>query len=488
MKINPVSLTWAVLVFCGFILSVCLHEFGHAVVAYWGGDRSVKDKGYLTLNPLKYTHPTYSIVFPLIFLLLGGLPLPGAAVYINTQALRGRAWRSAVSAAGPLATLLVAIAVAVLLRQLNPDYLILQSNFVADNFTLSQVTPMDWVVQGLVLLVVLEVAGVILNLLPVPGLDGFGMIEPWLPAKLQQQVRKYSRYGVLVLFAAFWVVPQMNQGFWFLVDQGVALLGVPPDLSTLGFYLFRQNAQLIFGVMLIALVLINQWKKRNSSPVEVLSEPSDLLEKKLDQINSDLAFNRTAELLAAKCSVLIQMDRYEEALIPLKQSLSLDPTPPDHWMMKGFISQQLNEPENAIADFQKAVDLDEKNPQYWKAFGGALVDAREFDQALEAYDQAIHFAPDPLYYRQILMLKSHPLFALERYGDCLDALDKVLQTEGDNANALYNQACCYAKLGEIKAGMESLTLALTHSNDELRQQAINDTDLDKLRSHPDFPV
>ncbi|MFQ3628339.1 MAG: site-2 protease family protein, partial [Cyanobacteriota bacterium] len=43
----------ALFVFVVWIASVCLHEFGHALVAYWGGDRSVKEKGYLTLNPLK---------------------------------------------------------------------------------------------------------------------------------------------------------------------------------------------------------------------------------------------------------------------------------------------------------------------------------------------------------------------------------------------------------------------------------------------------
>ena len=108
------DLIWTVLVFLAFGFSVCLHEFGHAIVAYWGGDRSVKEKGYLTLNPLRYTHPTYSIVLPAIFLMMGGLPLPGAAVYINPAALKGPGWKSAVSAAGPLATAGVAILVAIL--------------------------------------------------------------------------------------------------------------------------------------------------------------------------------------------------------------------------------------------------------------------------------------------------------------------------------------------------------------------------------------
>ena len=43
-----------IVVIVGWIFSLCLHEFSHAVVAYYGGDTSVKDKGYLTFNPLKY--------------------------------------------------------------------------------------------------------------------------------------------------------------------------------------------------------------------------------------------------------------------------------------------------------------------------------------------------------------------------------------------------------------------------------------------------
>ncbi|BBD63966.1 peptidase, M50 family protein [Nostoc commune NIES-4072] len=69
---------WLVAVFIclGWILSLCLHEFGHALIAYWGGDTSVKDKGYLTLNPLKYTEPSLSLVLPLFFLLIGSIALP----------------------------------------------------------------------------------------------------------------------------------------------------------------------------------------------------------------------------------------------------------------------------------------------------------------------------------------------------------------------------------------------------------------------------
>ena len=67
----------------GWIVSLALHEFGHALVAYIGGDYSVVGKGYLSLNPLKYTHGVLSIVMPVAILLMGGIGLPGGAVFID---------------------------------------------------------------------------------------------------------------------------------------------------------------------------------------------------------------------------------------------------------------------------------------------------------------------------------------------------------------------------------------------------------------------
>ena len=104
--------TTFIVVIVGWIFSLCLHEFSHSVVAYYGGDTSVKDKGYLTFNPLKYTNPVLSIILPVIFLLLGGIGLPGGAVYIESSRLRSKRWESAVSLAGPAANLVVAVILA----------------------------------------------------------------------------------------------------------------------------------------------------------------------------------------------------------------------------------------------------------------------------------------------------------------------------------------------------------------------------------------
>src|ERR1043165_8366593 len=92
-----------------WIFSVCIHEFGHAWAAYRGGDYTVRDKGYLTLNPLHYTHPVYSLLMPVVLMMLGGIGLPGGAVYIERQLLKSRAWDTWVSLAGPAMNLLIII-------------------------------------------------------------------------------------------------------------------------------------------------------------------------------------------------------------------------------------------------------------------------------------------------------------------------------------------------------------------------------------------
>src|SRR5690606_41186678 len=89
-------------VLAAWMVSLCLHEFGHAYLAYRSGDRSVASKGYLTLNPFKYSDAVLSFLIPVVFIMLGGIGLPGGAVWIERHAIRGRLRHSLISAAGPL--------------------------------------------------------------------------------------------------------------------------------------------------------------------------------------------------------------------------------------------------------------------------------------------------------------------------------------------------------------------------------------------------
>jgi Zn-dependent protease len=205
-------------VLVGWIFSLCLHEFSHALVAYLGGDTTVREKGYLTFNPLKYTHPVYSLLLPLLFLVLGGIGLPGGAVYIETWRLRGKGWESAVSLAGPLSNLALAAALAAVLQ------------FAPANA--------GGVWPGLGFLALLQISAVVLNLLPVPPFDGYGALAPFLSMDLRLQIARASTYITLGVFIILWNVAFVNQAFWNVVFWLGNALHLPFDVVYQGYTLF----------------------------------------------------------------------------------------------------------------------------------------------------------------------------------------------------------------------------------------------------------
>lgn len=191
-----------VLVIAGWVITLCLHEFSHSVVALAGGDTSVRARGYLTLNPLKYTDPVFSIVIPLVLLAVGGIPLPGGAVLIEHYRLRSRAWQSLVSAAGPAANLVCGFLLTLLARVFSPE---------------DGVTGLS---AGLAFLAVLQFVTFVLNILPVPGFDGFGIIAPHLSPATQRAIAPIRPWAPLIVFALIWSIPQasailFDPALWF---------------------------------------------------------------------------------------------------------------------------------------------------------------------------------------------------------------------------------------------------------------------------------
>lgn len=195
-----------------WVVSLCLHEYAHARTALHGGDITVGAKGYLTLNPLKYTHALLSIVLPVVFVILGGLGLPGGAVYIERDRIRGRWKHSLVSAAGPLTNVLFAIV-------------------CTAPFWLHALDGVPWVFRfALAFLALLQVSAAILNFLPVPGLDGYGVIEPWLSHRVRREVAPLAPFALIGVFALLWI-PEVNTFFFDRVTDILGALGVS-DLET----------------------------------------------------------------------------------------------------------------------------------------------------------------------------------------------------------------------------------------------------------------
>ncbi len=210
------------IVLLGWIFSLCLHEFAHAFVAYQGGDYTVKDKGYLTFNPLKYTHPVYSLLLPMLFLMMGGIGLPGGAVYIEKWRLRSNAWVTAVSLAGVSANAVLAVILGIIL------------SLMPVNST--------GIWPGLAFLGLLQVTAVVLNLIPLPPFDGYGALEPYLPADLRMNLARVGGLLVWVVILVLWRIRFIGDLFWGLIFSLAQLSGIPLQLAALGFdqFLFWQ--------------------------------------------------------------------------------------------------------------------------------------------------------------------------------------------------------------------------------------------------------
>jgi Zn-dependent protease len=205
------------LVLGGWAVSLCLHEFGHALVAYRGGDTSIANRGYLTLDIRRYLNPMLSFGLPLLFLVAGGIPLPGGAVWINDWALRTRALRSLVSLAGPLINLVLGIALAVVT---------------------SVVGMPDGLLYGLSYLALIQVLAFLLNILPVPGLDGFGVLEPYLSGAARAAADKVRPWAPLVFFVVLIGVPGVSSVLFAVGQALFAALGGDESAAGAGYSLF----------------------------------------------------------------------------------------------------------------------------------------------------------------------------------------------------------------------------------------------------------
>ncbi|OAH11298.1 site-2 protease family protein [Streptomyces jeddahensis] len=203
-----------------WIVSLCLHEYAHARTALHSGDISIGAKGYLTLNPLKYTHALLSIVLPVLFVMMGGIGLPGGAVFIERGRIQGRWRHSLISAAGPLTNVLFA--------------LVCTAPFWLDALDGVPVTFR----YALAFLALLQVTAAILNFLPVPGLDGYGVIEPWLSHRIRRQVEPFAPFGLLAVFAVLWI-PEVNVVFFDAVHALLRGLGIDELQSYCGQSLYR---------------------------------------------------------------------------------------------------------------------------------------------------------------------------------------------------------------------------------------------------------
>ncbi|MFC7326811.1 site-2 protease family protein [Marinactinospora rubrisoli] len=211
-----------VLILGAWIVTVALHEFAHAVLAYRFGDRALRGSGYLRLNPFRYRELFAGLLLPVVYLVLGGFGMTGPAVHLDRAAVRGRARRSLVALAGIVANLLLAVALGLVVGALVP------TGAVTNNYLL----------VGLMYVSFLAMTAALVNLLPVPGTDGFDVIAPFLPEKLARQGHTAGVFGSIAVFAVLWF-PPVHTAFLDLMYRVMELVGPNRDYIGFGQLLFQ---------------------------------------------------------------------------------------------------------------------------------------------------------------------------------------------------------------------------------------------------------
>ena len=161
------------------IIAFSVHEFSHAFMAWKFGDDTAKNQGRLTLNPMSHLDPIGTI---LIFIAGFGWarPVPVNRFYFKKPRLAG----ISVSFAGPLSNLimaclgfiiwygLVATGVSASLPSAVPDFLDI---FIGLNAVLF-----------------------VFNLLPLPPLDGYRIVEDLMPIDVRAKMTQFEQYGTLI--------------------------------------------------------------------------------------------------------------------------------------------------------------------------------------------------------------------------------------------------------------------------------------------------
>jgi Zn-dependent protease len=172
------------------ILAITVHEAAHGYVADRLGDRTARMLGRITLNPLRHIDPVGTVLLPLGMYALTGFMFGWAKpVPVNPRNLGNpRRDMAIVAVAGPLSNLLMAVlwSIAILVG--------------------GWLLPMStWFGAPLVFMgaagVLINVILLVLNMIPLPPLDGGRVLVGLLPAKLAQAVSRIEPYGLFILIA-----------------------------------------------------------------------------------------------------------------------------------------------------------------------------------------------------------------------------------------------------------------------------------------------
>lgn len=196
------------------LFAITLHEVAHGIAARRLGDRTAEMMGRLSLNPLRHIDPLGTVLVPAVLLAIGGFLFGWAKpVPVNFSNLRNpRRDMALVAIAGPLSNFAMAVGWGLLLK--------LATAMGAEQGLWLGVGYMA--VAGMVINLVL----LVLNLLPLPPLDGGRVVSGLLPLSLARHYDRLEPFGLFIivgLLATGWL-SKIMQWPLMLAEHGLSML------------------------------------------------------------------------------------------------------------------------------------------------------------------------------------------------------------------------------------------------------------------------
>jgi Zn-dependent protease len=189
-----------------FLLSLTVHEAAHALVALWGGDDTAYQGGQVSLNPWPHMRrePIGMVVIPLVTYLFSGLMMGWAsAPYNPVWGMRYPRRQAAMAAAGPAANLILAfLAFLVLKLLLLGGVLAVPQTAGFDHLAVpaAQYSESSWaapLVRALSIALNLNLLLCLFNLIPLPPLDGSGILSGLFRRRLGSLYRRLAEEPML---------------------------------------------------------------------------------------------------------------------------------------------------------------------------------------------------------------------------------------------------------------------------------------------------
>lgn len=228
-------------------ISVTLHECAHGLAAWCSGDSTAADEGRITLNPLAHVDPFGTLILPAILAVTPGAPVFGWARPVPIDPTRFRRPRRglfAVTLAGVSANLFLALAfttglliLGCILRMTHPAATS-QGLFVpfaeVELRGVAASTGWIWAATILKFGILINMNLLFLNLLPIPPLDGFGVLQSVVPRFLSGLLASLRLYGWLV-FLILIMLGVVDKLTVIPTVYGTLILTLLPGMAT-GFY------------------------------------------------------------------------------------------------------------------------------------------------------------------------------------------------------------------------------------------------------------